>query len=242
MLEALVTRRTLERLSRSWVEYQAAVPAAARAGGVPAAGEKEFFDLQARIAADLERVTSRMSAAVGEASMREALAIHDFLKRQHLVQAGEGGSTSDREAFEREWHAHYIFLGQLKGASPAAPARAAGPPQRPGAPVPTGFERGWLPARHDPRRWLRFVIQLGALGLLVYVLGSGLGIRMARDGRFSFENPGSLGNVVHDGLAAFNNLWVGFFGTLAGSYGTAGTLVLLGLLVAIVGYWVFRRA
>jgi hypothetical protein len=235
MFESMVTRWRLQGLIRRWIEYRAAVLDMVQAAQVPPAKEAALYELQARIASDLQLVAARL----GGDSRPEFSEIGALLKQHHSLGGGEARGAFQREEFERAWHSAFIFLGQLKG-MPAQKGRSR-PGQRPAA-VPTGLERRWLPRGLGLRLWLRFVINLGVLILLLYIIGAGLGIKMAPDGRFSYVSPGSLGNVVQGSLGAFNGLWVGFFGTLATAYGVLATVLLLAALVAVVGYWVYRRA
>ncbi|MBI5836762.1 MAG: hypothetical protein HZB25_05935 [Candidatus Eisenbacteria bacterium] len=234
MFESLVTRSKIRSLIRRWIEYRASVLHIVEAEKAPPAEEQALYQLQAGIAADLQSVTGRLGSDVRP----EFQEISALLKQHYSLGSGEARPPFQRDEFERAWHSAFIFLGQLQGmgAAKAAPRQAGRP-----AFVPTGMERRWGPHAIGLRRWLRFAIQLAVLVLLVYVVGTALGVKMAPDGRFSIENPGSVGKVMQNGLEAFNGLWVGVFGTVAAAYGVVPTVLLLGLLVSIVGYWAFSR-
>lgn len=241
MLSTLVVRWKRRVLLREWVKYRAFVLQAIDAGGIPVEREQAYLALQTRIVAGLEFVMARQRG-IPEAEARQATdEIRTLLGLHRSLKVNAADRASAWEAFEKAWHRHFLFLSRLRGApvdvGEKAPA-AYVHPRRDAA--PSGFARRRLVPRLHLRRWLRYLVQMGLLALAIYIVASAIGFGMT-EGRFTLVQPGSFAQVVTNFMTAVNHVWAGSFGPLAASVGTLTSLLLAGLFVVLVGYWLFVR-
>jgi hypothetical protein len=207
--------------------------------------EREFLRLQTRIAAQLPWIADAVPDGYAQAARRHVEGITALLTRHRALAVGL--PAPEREQFEREWHEHFLFLGEVKGMRLVSQAKRAGQPwggRRAGGGVPTGMPRyhrmGLRPV------WLltRFFLQLGILLLLVYVLARGLGLVRGGDGRLKVEIPYSLGMFWQNLTAGAQSVWLGLGSLLqpaVQAYGLTLTVILIGVLVLAVVYGWFGR-
>jgi hypothetical protein len=245
MFESMCARWRVRRLIRHWEALRERVRGAWDAGAIAPEQEREFLRLQARISAQLPWVEDAVPGDHAQAAHRHVEGITALLTRQRALVTGL--PAAEREQFEREWHEHFLFLGELKGMRLAAPVSRAGAGargRRMSDRVPTGMPRY---RRIGPRPLgaaLRFVVQLGFLLLLVYVLARGLGAGRGADGRLRLEAPESLGAFWQNLTAGAQSVWLGLGALMqpvVQAYGLTLTLILIGVLVLAVVYgWLGR--
>ncbi len=238
MFDTWRSKWRLRALTECWLRYRELVIQSLKSEYSTPEQENDFLRLKARLAAKLQSLEESLPASAGEESSREIAQITDLLKRHTSPRFKGSGEPWDLEEFDRNWHEHFIFLSKLKGMR-LVEERAR--PKRRGAAVPTGIEKRWLPSSLSLRRPIRFALHAALVVLIIYLLGSALGVRTGEGGRFIVDNPGSFGNAVQNVLNALASLWSGIFGPIAATYGVLGTVMLLAVFLLAVGYWVHLR-
>jgi hypothetical protein len=244
MLESMCARWRVRRLIRHWEALRERVRGAWDAAAIAPEQEREFLRLQTRIAAQLPWLEDAVPDGDAAAARRHVEGITALLTRHRALVAGL--PAPEREQFEREWHEHFLFLGEVRGMRLASPARRRGGSVhvRGTDRVPTGMPRYHRMETHPLGNALRFVIQLGFLLLLVYLLARAIGFCRGVDGRLKVEVPESLGGFWQNMLAGAQSIRLGLGALLqpvVHAYGLTLTLVLFGVLVLAVVYGLFGR-
>ncbi len=258
MLESMCARWRLRRLMRHWEAWRDWLRAAWDGAPIVPVQERDFLRLQARIVAQLPWIAEAVPDDYAQAARRHVEGITALLTRYRALAAWL--ATPEREQFEREWHEHFLFLGEVKGMRLVSPARRSGGSalgRRAVGDEPTGEPTGMrtrvptgMPRYHRGRLRpagliARFFFQLGCLLLLIYLLARGLGLAKGADGRLRMNVPESLGGLWQNLAAGAQSIRLGLGSLLrpvVHAYGVTLTLILFGVLVlAVVYVWFGRR-
>jgi hypothetical protein len=240
MYKRLARLWMLRNLIRSWREFRDLVLGVLGADVVSAEQEERFLQLKARVAAHLPGLTASIPPA-NQAELKEQFAqITELLNRFRSLRADAPLDQAAREDFERRWHRLFLYLNTLKGLpEPTAPVQAAR--RR------TAFDGTSRRSMRRPlpgARLLGFVIRLGLVALVIYVLGRAFGLRWDASGRFTAQGPLTVSGLGQNFLNAMRSL-SSSAGHLAdpvvATYGSTLTIVLFAIVLLGAGYWVFVR-
>jgi hypothetical protein len=214
------------------------------AGGIETttADEERFLALKGQIAREFAYVETRLPGALRLDAVRQGKRMHDSLGRFRTLAGAAKATAPEREAFEAVWQEGFLFLNKVQGVglSPQHEPRASRSSGR-----SAGIPRPRMPRPAFGAYLLRFVVQLGILAAILYLIGRTLGIEREPTGQWVFHPPTSFAGVG-------TNLWEGARSLLGKTgvlltpvvdgYGIEVTIFLLGVLLLSAGYWVFIRS
>ena len=238
MLNTLTQRLMIRDVIRSWRLYHDAVLNCFGSETVTGEQEEQFLKLKAKIATRMPE----MARAVPQANQVEAKEhlglMNEVLNRYRSLKAETPMDAKEREQFEAVWHRLFLFLNSLKGMPLASNGRRAGT-----AFAPTGMRR-----RHGPRAvpgaaLFGFVLRLGFVGLLIYILGRAFGLRWGESGLTAQGpiTPQSIGKNTQGAFGAIGHEFTRFMDPVINTYGGTMTIVLVTVLVLALAYWFFVR-
>ncbi len=246
MLTRIRARWKLRRLIKNWLLYRDEVLKSTQSEGQRANEKGSFLKLKANLATELQGLTELIPADAAFSARKEIAEIIGLLKRDpnlRLVDPPEKWdfSTWDQQNFERLWHGHYIFLNELKGLRwGRKPAGRSGPPKT----VLAGGGGGWNPPAFAVGGAFRVVLVLACLALVVYLVGWGFGVTRDDSGRFVSANQTFVGRALESVANFAVGAWEGavrFFHPVVETYGDTLTIALFGVLLLVIGYWLFAR-
>ncbi|MDM7915954.1 MAG: hypothetical protein QUU85_11930 [Candidatus Eisenbacteria bacterium] len=239
----VLARRQLNDLIERWVEYREMIE---RYKGKPEATEEQeraLLALEARIASRLPLLLKSVPSEVAQEARSQMGGMRELLTRHRTLRTAEVPANV-REMFLRSWHVHYLFLNQLKGL-PLGGGKSGNltpPPRSTPGPL-SGLPRhlgggGWLPVLFS------WIVRLGILALIVFVIVRVLGVHRGEDGRLALQQAGEGGDYTERLRTAVQSLWGGATGWLqpvTATYGLVVTLILVGILLTSLIYFVFVR-
>jgi hypothetical protein len=243
MLQAYKSKRKLQNLIDDWGKLRDVV---LRAEGVPSvlpSEERRFLELKGGIAARLTMLDGAPRSLSQEAQNISQL-MTGLLNRYERLDSDHLKSEQERAKFESFWHQCFVFLSKLKGVdlADASPARSAKAP----IPAPAGVPRRRI-GRSIPGAWaFRFVLRVAVIAVAVYLLGRAFGLRWSEEaGGFMASPPSSFRDVGRVLAEVGGSLWraaAGFLSPVVGTYGPEATIVMVGVLLLGIGYWIFVRS
>lgn len=243
MFASYRARMRLRKLTTNWVEYRNLVVETLQAGKSTPKQEKRFLALKARIAAALPLIEQTVPKALSEETAQELALVTKLLNATESLKSGLPSDERDLQDFERYWHERYMFLNKLRG-TPLPKEEKKRTKKKVKAPVPTG-----IPIRRKPRTLPRFSLIGFAMRFLVfaavvYVLGRAIGVRLNAGRQLVFEAPTTMSEFGQNLMLGLNSLWQGatqVMDPVIAAYGMIAGLVMVGVLLLGIGYWVFVR-
>ncbi len=239
-LANILAHRRLNELNRKWIAYRDLIQ---RYEGSPDATEEQeraLLELEGNIARLLASLTDSVPGDASQDARSQAAGMRDLLTR-HRMLSGPPVPPAVRDAFLRAWHAHYLFLNQMKGIPLDQRRRPDGPARRP-SPI-SGLPR--IPRGRSPLPSLvGWVLRLGLFALVVFLLARALGFGQGEDGRLKAEVPsgaGEVGSRLASALASLISAGTRFMQPVTAAYGVEVTIILVGILVLALAYWGFVR-
>jgi len=240
MLEAYRAQARLRQLLRCWVEYRDLVISALSSREVSPEREAHFMELKARIAEMLPGLANSIPAAHAQEGVRHTGQMTELLNRFRSLKIETVSAQREREEFDREWHENFIYLNKLRGMA-LGKSQTHGAARR--AKILTGLPRQRLRRPSAVARFVGFLVQLGAVVLVLYLAARALGVHRV-DGRWVAGWTGGIAGVWQNLEAGLQSIWsraAGLVDPLLMTYGPTLTIVLVGVLLLGIGYWVFIR-
>jgi hypothetical protein len=230
----------LRDLIQSWREFRDFVLTWVGAVDVTKEQEERFLVLKARIASRVPSLAAAVSP-INQLEVKEQLgSLTELLNRYRTLRVADPLDRPEREAFEESWHRLFLFLNSLK----AMPWGVRGTLGSLGG-APTGLRRRRRMPRSIPGAGLiGFVLRLGFVAVVAYVLLRAFGVRLGPGGRPMTEGPVSAGGIGQNALDALHSLTAGaarFLEPVTSTYGFSLTYVLVGILLLALAYWFFVR-
>jgi len=241
MVGPMIAKWRLGKLIHGWLSYREMVASAFR-DEVPPNPEQEasFLKLEARMATQLQHVADALPANIRRESAQHLEEMCDLLKWHTSLKNRSSDQPWNPKDFDRLWHRHFIFLNELKGITLDGSGANGVHPAKAGKAAARRAAGG----RRFLGRLGRALLVIAVLAVVVYLVGSGLGVSRDATGRVTVAAPGSAGAVVENVLNAGQSLlaWAtGFLGPVIATYGTTGAALLLGALVLALAYWFLLR-
>jgi hypothetical protein len=235
-------RKRLERLIDQWTRYRAVVLNRMGAPDLTPEEEKGFLRLKGKVAEDMTALTHWLSPGLGHEVQSHIRGIHQLLGRYPSLFADRPLDDTLRGEFERDWHDHFLFFHRLKGIKPTDEAKAARPAAMRGeafSAVETVHRASGGTRFITVTLRLFFIAVIAALvirilpweilrggpaagGLRGFIIASGDRVKDT----FTGVRPPSLGGVLDPVVEA---------------YGSEVTIILLGGLFLVAGYFIFVR-
>jgi len=239
MLYSWRAQHRLQKLLRSWQEYRRLVNASLDADQISPRQEENFLALQARIASQMQSLAESVPSAAEAETRRHTESMTQLLQGQLSLRPTAGEPPRDKEKFQREWQEHFLYLNKLKSMHLGKrPQRALDPSVL----VPTGFPGSRSPRGFALRKLRRFVTVTLLLILLAALAAWAFGVRWDSSSKLVIRDEAPLGQALSEVLSTVSSWWVGvtnFFAPVMASYGSVVSIVLFGVLLLSVGYWVF---
>ncbi len=239
MLYSWRAQHRLQKLLRSWREYRRLVSDSLDAEGISPRQEEKFLALKARIASQLQSMAEIVPSAADSEIRRHAEGMTRLLQSQLSLQPGAGGPPWDKEKFQREWQEHFLYLNKVKSMHLGRrPQRALDPSVL----VPTGFPGSRSPQSFALGKLRRFVTRTLLLILLATLAAWAFGVRWDSSGKLVIRDDAPLGQPLSVVLSTVSGWWISatsFFAPVLASYGSVVSIVLFGVLLLSLGYWVF---
>ncbi len=238
-------KHRLNRLIDQWIRYRSMVTGRLGNPDVTPEEDQDFLNLKGKIAEDLTGLGNRATAAqVAGDGVGHQRSLVELLNRFTTLTGGDPLPERAREDFEREWHRHFLYLHRLKGVKTPAGASLAKPRLRPVTAAPAASYR----ARGFAGWFARTVVRLAFLVVAVWLV-----VVVVPWNRITGGSPGVSGHQVggfmrdawHTGRGAVAGAHVptlgGIFDPVVQRYGPEATVIMLGILLVAVGYWIFVR-
>lgn len=238
MFDSWRAKKRIQKLIQSWQEYRQVVTAA-HAGDRNAAGDEErFLQLKADIASQLQSLTAVLPPNAAVEANSHFAGITRLFQNQLTLQSSADGPEWNQEQFDRTWQDHYLYLNKLKSMR----LERQKPRVDPKVAVPTGFPGMNRPRRRTWRKLPRLVVSGLIFMALIALIAWGFGVRWEGGARFVVTNQAPLGHFM-DGLLVSLNTWWGhlesLFAPVVLAYGSVVSIVLVGVFLLSLGYWVF---
>ncbi|MBM3285856.1 MAG: hypothetical protein FJY88_00675 [Candidatus Eisenbacteria bacterium] len=242
MLESCRHWWRLRNLIRSWIEFREIVTKSLGSAEVSAEREDRFLKVKAGIASQLPHILGEAGPGpIAQESQRQVTMMTDLLNRYRTLRSDSAPSAREAEDFERVWHQHFIYLNKLKG---TVRRREAAAGLRGTHAVPSGLPRHKIHRRVPGLGLLSFIVRLGIIALVIYLLGRAFGIRWDASGRFVAQPPTTVGGVGGNVAGGIHSIWSGVLGLMSpvvALYGGSLTIILVVVLLLALGYWIFIR-
>jgi hypothetical protein len=245
MIARLRHRRRVDRMIRDWTEYRSMVLDRLGTDDLRPEEEGRFLSLKGRLAERAAGLGQEMTGQHAHEITIGQREIVEFLNRHTTLHCDEPLLAPAREAFERDWHRHFLYLNRVRGLRPQRKPRprehrpaAASPPASTYRPRPEGFGR-WLAV---------LLLRLGVLAVVVYaavrlvpwgaVKAQAERTDSARAGGWVASGWQGAKGVARDlGSSSLRD----FFAPVVDRYGPELTAIMSGVLLLAVGYWLFIR-
>lgn len=239
MLESVLARRKLARLVRDWTELRQLWERYLGAEEVPDLEESRFLKLKADISSRLPLLETAVPSGFAQEASKHHRGMTDLLGALITLRSPRAVTEREREQFLSRWHAHFLFLNELKGMALGTRARPAGENRHAARQplVPTGMPNFKPRRRHSIGDIARTIFGTAILLLIGYLIVVSAGVRFQRSWA-GVEQYGTASRQLWD---AVPGRVADFLEPIVASYGTEVTIALLGVLLLSVGYWVFIR-
>lgn len=240
MLEAWRAKRHIAKVIRSWVRFRRLMLEAYKTGQVGSGLEAKFLKLNARIAAQLQLLSQWVPRELTGETNSQVEGMKKLLMIFVTMKSGNSDSSWIQEEFDRKWHEHFLYLNKLKGMRLNAKNVSRNMEQW----VPTGIGQKRVVGSRGLSRPARVVIGLAVLASVVLLMGWGFGLRVSGNGSVTVSDKPALQDLWTSVSSTVNALGadvIELFSPVLAVYGPVVTTMMLGILLLILGYWIFVR-
>jgi hypothetical protein len=227
-------KKDLQRLIRNWEKYRQLVIGALTESKVTPRTEKQFLQLKAALAEQIQVVEGSVPRSIAYESKQHLEAMAELVKRHVTLTTKDMGAAWQREDFENTWHQYFIFLNRLRG-------------MELGNENPHPYEASDADEESTGSRlWsaVGWTVAFAALALLLYVVASAAGLSLGGADGLSLSVPQTLGSAVQNASNAFGSLGAGLsvlIEPVVSAYGVIWSLAMAGALVVLLGLFVVLR-
>ena len=245
MIARLRHTRRVDRILRGWTEYRSMVLTRLGTDDLRPEEERRFLAQKGRLAEQIASLSQEISGNHSHEIQIGQREIAEFLNRYTTLHCDEPLQAPEREAFEQEWHRHFLYLNRVRGLKPQR--RSSRAPEVKVAMSPPAASYG--PRQAGFGRWLAvLLLRLGILAVVVYAV-----VRIVPWGKVESEAERTTSARAGGWVASAwsnakdvardlgSNSIKDFFDPVIQKYGAETTAILAGLLLLAIGYWLFIR-